>query len=202
MPRETLGRARQGAVQVLYGGSFGLTTEADQLWQAGAGGLKGAAQANAEFGRSLAAGDFNGASQTDLAVGVPNPDGAKGSGSAHVVHGGPSGLTTTGSVAVAAQLWTRAVLGAPVQAGDGFGFALAAGQLGNGSAADLAVAAPGADRPPDQDTGDVHVLYGRSTTGLFTTGMQIWNQDSPGVEDAAEPSDSFGGMPISRRGGP
>jgi hypothetical protein len=201
-PGETLSRARQGAVQVLYGTPYGVTTDADQLWQAGAGGLKGAAQASAKFGRSLAAGDFNGSSQADLAVGVPNVDGAKASGAVHVVHGGPSGLTTTGSVAVAAQLWTRAALGASVQAGDGFGFALAAGQFGSGSPADLAVAAPGADRPPDRNTGDVHVLYGRPTTGLFTTATQLWNQDSPGIEEAAEPADAFGGIPIARRSGP
>jgi hypothetical protein len=89
-----------------------------------------------------------------------------------------------------------------VQQGDGFGFAVAAGQFGNDSSADLAVAAPGADRPPDLNTGDVHVLYGRASTGVSPTGAQLWNQDSPGVEDGAEPGDGFGGVPVSLRGGP
>jgi hypothetical protein len=203
VPRETISRVRQGAAQVLYGGSFGVTTDSDQLWHAGAGGLKGAPQANAEFGRSLSAADLNGSSQADLAIGVPSVDGARAAtGGVHVVYGGPSGLTTTGSVAVPSQLWTRALLGAPVQEGDGFGFAVAAGQFGSDSSADLAVAAPGADRPPDLNTGDVHVLYGRASTGVSPTGAQLWSQDSPGVEDGAEPGDGFGGVPVSLRGGP
>lgn len=203
VPGETLARTRQGAVQVLYGTPYGVTTETDQLWHAGAGGLKGAPRANAEFGSALAAADFNGGSQADLAAGVQDADGARtAAGGVHVVYGGPMGLTTTGSIAVPSQLWTREALGEPVYASDGFGFALVAGQFGNGSPADLAVTAPGADRPPDTNTGDVHVLYGRSPNGIFTTGAQIWNQDSPGVEDAAEPNDGFGGLPISLRGGP
>ena len=203
VPGESASRTRQGAVQVLYGGSFGITTEADQLWLAGAGGLKGTALANAELGRALAVADFNGSSQADLAVGVPAVDGPKSAtGSVHIVYGGPQGLTATGSVAVPTQLWTRETLGAPVHQRDGFGFALAAGQFGNGSAADLAVTAPGADRPPDVNTGDVHVLYGRATTGVSAIGAQIWNQDSPGIEDGAEPGDGFGGVPVSLRGGP
>jgi hypothetical protein len=203
VPGETLARTHQGATQVLYGGSFGVTAEADQLWHAGAGGLKGTPQPDAGFGRSLAAADFNGSSPADLAVGVPAVSPSRGAtGGVHVVHGGPAGLTATGSVAAAPQLWTRALLGAPVQQRDGFGFALAAGRFGNGSAADLAVASPGADRPPDANTGDVHVLYGRSPTGVAATGAQIWNQDSPGIEDGAEPGDGFGGVPVSLRGGP
>ena len=200
VPAEAVSRPRQGAVHVLYGGSFGISADADQLWSAGAAGLKGTPQANAEFGRSLAAADLNGFSQADLAVGVPFADGpAIAAGEVHVVHGGPGGLTAVGGVAIPAQLWTRGALSAVVASGDAFGFALAAGQFGNGPAADLAVSAPGADRLPDPNTGDVHVLYG-SATGVWTAGAQLWNQDSPGVEDSAEPGDGFGGIPVSVRG--
>jgi hypothetical protein len=200
VPGEAVSRPRQGAVHVLYGGSFGISADADQLWSAGVAGLKAAPQADAELGRSLAAGDLNGFSQADLAVGAPFANGpGAAAGAVHVVHGGPAGLMTTGSVAVAAQLWTRSALGAVTASGDAFGFALAAGQFGKGPGADLAVGAPGADRPPDANTGDVHVLYG-SATGVSTAGAQLWNQDSPGVEDGAEPGDAFGGIPVSLRG--
>ena len=199
VPGETLSRTRQGAVHALYGGSYGISGESDQLWSAGVSGLKGTPQTNAEFGRSLAAADFNGFSQTDLAVGVPFASGSStAAGAVHVVHGGPLGLTATGSVATPSQLWTRGALGAVVASGDAFGFALAAGKFGSGLEADLAISAPGADRLPDQNTGDVHVLYG-GATGVWTTGAQLWNQDSPGVEEAAEPGDGFGGIPVSIR---
>ena len=200
VPAEAVSRAREGAVHVLYGSSFGISTDADQLWSAGVAGLKGTPQVGAELGRSLAAGDFNGFSQSDLAVGAPFAKGpGAAAGAVHVVHGGPGGLTTTGSAATPAQLWTRGALGTVATSGDAFGFALAAGQFGNGPAADLAVSAPGADRSPDANTGDVHVLYG-SATGVWTTGAQLWNQDSPGIEDGAEPGDGFGGIPVSVRG--
>lgn len=200
VPGETLSRTREGAVHVLYGGSFGLSPEGNQLWHAGAAGMKGTPQADAELGRSLAAGDFDAFSQADLAIGVPFAGGPRSAtGAVHVVHGGPLGLTATGSVAIPSQLWTRAALGAPSAAGDGFGFALAAGAFGADPEAGLAVSAPGADRPPDGNTGDVHVLYG-GATGLWTTGAQLWNQDAPGLEDAAEPGDGFGGIPVSIRG--
>jgi len=199
-PGETLARTRQGAAQVLYGGSYGITTDADQLWQAGVAGVKGSPQANAELGRSLTAGDLNGFSQADLAIGVPFADGAaSATGAVHVVHGSPGGLATTGSVAIPSQLWTRAALGASAARADAFGFALTGGQFGNGAATDLAISAPGADRLPDRNTGDVHVLYG-TATGVWTTGAQTWNQDGPSVEDPAEPGDGFGGIPVSTRG--
>ena len=200
VPGETVSRTRDGAVHVLYGGSFGLSADDDQLWHAGAAGMKGAPQANAELGRSLVAADFDGFSQADLAIGVPLANGGQtATGAVHVVHGGPLGLTATGSAAISSQLWTRAALGVPAAARDAFGFALAAGAFGTGPEADLAVSTPGADRPPDGNTGDVHVLYG-SATGVWTTGAQLWNQDSPGIEDAAEPGDAFGGIPVSVSG--
>ena len=37
----------------------------------------------------------------------------------------------------------------------------------------------------------MNVLYG-SATGLTATGNQLWNQDSPGIDDTAEAIDIFG----------
>lgn len=200
VPAEAVSKPRQGAVHVLYGGPFGISADADQLWSAGVAGLKGTPQMGAEFGRSLASADLNGFSQADLAVGVPFANGPGAEvGAVHVVHGGPEGLTTTGSVAIPSQLWTRGALGAVGASGDAFGFALAAGQFGRGPEADLAVSAPGADRLPDTNTGDVHALYG-GPTGVSAVGAQLWNQDSPGIEDGVEPGDWFGGIPVSVRG--
>lgn len=93
----------------------------------------------------------------------------------------------------------EADLGVSPASGDAFGFALTAGKFGKSPEADLAIGVPGADRSPDPNTGDVHVLYG-SATGVTTAGAQLWNQDSAGIEDAAEPSDAFGGIPVPLRG--
>jgi hypothetical protein len=82
-----------------------------------------------------------------------------------------------------------------VEAGDIFGSALAAGQLGNGPVDDLAIGAQQEDVGPEgseaADAGSVQVLYG-STSGLTATGNQRWSQDSSMVPGLAESGDGFG----------
>jgi hypothetical protein len=56
---------------------------------------------------------------------------------------------------------------------------------------DLAIGVPNEDVVGTIDGGGVNVVYG-SMTGLITAGNQWWTQDSPGIGDAAEPSDWFG----------
>jgi hypothetical protein len=202
VPGESLAFARQGAVQVLYGGSAGVDLADDQLWSAGAGGLAGAPQAAAELGRALAAGDLNGSAYADLAIGVPyQRDGdLAGAGAVHVVNGSPAGLAVTGSVVTPPQLWTRATLPSPfpgVPPGtDLFGYALADGRFGPGSGASLATSAPNASSltpsgvPCCPGAGLVHVIA-RSGTSLGTTGNQTWSQFN--LLEEPESGDRFGG---------
>jgi hypothetical protein len=75
--------------------------------------------------------------------------------------------------------------------GDRFGAALAAGDLGNGPRADLAVGVPGDTVGSTAAAGDVAILYG-SATGVEPTGNQLWSQNSAGIADAAEPGDRMG----------
>jgi hypothetical protein len=194
VPGESLEVARQGAVQVFYGSSFGVAVEDEQLWRVGAGALKGEPQAAGELGRSLVATDLNGFSQDDLAIGSPyaRVDGVAGAGAVNVVYGGPAGLTLTGSVAVPDQIWTRATLpnGVAPVGSDLFGFALAAGRFGRSpGGADLAVSAPNTTG----GRGLVHVLARGGPSGLTTSNHQIWHQNTPGILDAAELGDRFGG---------
>ena len=56
VPYEAIGTEDQaGAVNVLYGSSFGLSAAGDQLWYQGSGGLQGTAETGDRFGYALAA---------------------------------------------------------------------------------------------------------------------------------------------------
>jgi hypothetical protein len=92
-----------GAVAVLFGGSGGLTTSGSEIWGQDTLGIQGSAESSDHFGAALAAGDYDGDGDDDLAVGVP--DEAIGSitsaGAVHVLQGtNGSGLTTTNNVLV------------------------------------------------------------------------------------------------------
>ncbi|MGZ8701015.1 MAG: FG-GAP repeat protein [Gaiellaceae bacterium] len=197
VPGESGTFSRQGAVHLFYGGSFGPSGANDQVWHEGTTGVEGDPEVGDEFGRSLAAADFDAFSQADLAIGSPLEDvgAAPNAGAVHVIHGGPAGLTVTGSAAIPDQLWTRSTLtdGASAAMGGSFGFALAAGAFGNGPGADLGVTAPGISQADNGSVGVAHILYGSDPTGLKTASAQVWHQDSPGIEDHAEAGDRFGG---------
>ena len=198
IPGEGLSVARQGAVEVFYGSSFGVSVDDEQLLYQGDGKLKDLPKPAFELGRSLVAANFNGTSQADLAIGSPYAaliglyESTPGAGTVHVVYGGPVGLTTTGSTAVPSQIWSRANL-PPVDAtlsSELFGFSLAAGRFGRSPAgADLAASAPNAW----SGAGFVRVLYGGGPTGLTADNTQRWHQNSIGVADENEAGDRFGG---------
>jgi hypothetical protein len=150
------------------------------------------------FGRYVAAGDFNGDSFGDLAVGVRREDvgTAKDAGAVNVLYGSPDGLQ---SGSPPNQLWIQGTGGVPdtSETGDQFGRSLAVGDFNSDSYADLAVGAPFEDLESTGvvDAGAVTVIYG-SAGGLQTVSpqAQFWTQDSPGVKDVAETGDAFGGM--------
>ncbi|MBU0496133.1 MAG: FG-GAP repeat protein [Chloroflexi bacterium] len=181
-----------GVVQVLYGSASGLTATGNQEWYQDSPNVPDTAEVQDYFGLALAAGDFNGDGRDDLAVGVVGEDigSAANAGVVHVLYGSASGLTITGT-----QLWSQdspGILDA-VEAGDGFGGSLAAGDLNGDGRDDLAVGACTEDTGASEieNAGVVHVLYG-SASGLTATGNQEWYQDSPGILDAAEAGDAFG----------
>ena len=192
VPGESAAFSKQGAVHVFYGGSFGPSGTNDQIWDEGTTGVEGEPESGDQLGRSLAVADFDAFSQADLAIGSPFEDvgSAADAGAVHVIHGGPAGLTVTGSAAIPDQLWTRPGGGAT---GDSFGFALAAGAFGNGPGADLGIMAPGISQADNGSVGVAHIFYGSDPTGLTTTSAQLWHQDSPGIEDQSEAGDRFGG---------
>ena len=91
-----------GAVNVLYGSGGGLqaTSPDDQFWTQNSPGVRGTAKYNDQFGKSVAAGDFNHDGFADLAIGVayewvPVPGGITFGGAVQVLYGSAGGLQAT-----------------------------------------------------------------------------------------------------------
>jgi hypothetical protein len=145
---------RSGLVFLLRGGAAGTVGLAviDQT------GL-GANEAGDEFGAALAAGDFNGDGNFDLAIGAPGEslDDGPRSGAVFVQLGTGAGLTPD------AVLDQRGI-GAD-EAGDRFGATLAAGDFNGDGFDDLAVGAPDEAPGSSPTSGGVFVFLG-SASGL------------------------------------
>jgi FG-GAP repeat len=191
VPFEDAGRISDaGAVNVLYGSAGGLTGVGSQFFTQDSAGVGSAAEPGDFFGFTLATGDFNQDGFADLAVGVPGEDAGRISdaGAVNVLYGSASGLTGVGS-----QFFTQdsAGVGSAAEAGDSFGFALAAGDFNNDGNDDLAVGAPFEDAGSIFEAGAVNVLPG-SAAKLTGVGSQIFTQDTAGVGSAAEGGDFFG----------
>jgi hypothetical protein len=173
-----------GVVHVLYGSGTGLAAAGSQLWSQNSPGIADVAEPGDLFGFTLAAGDFNGDTRADLAIGAPGENSF--AGVVHVLYGSsPGGLTATGS-----QLWSQNSPGIAggAEPDDIFGEAVAAGDFNGDTRADLAIGAP----LENAGAGVVHVLYGSSPGGLTATGSQLWSQNSPGIAGGAEDFDVFG----------
>jgi hypothetical protein len=101
------------------------------------------------------------------------------------MYGSAAGLTATGS-----QLFDQSTPGILDEVEDDsarFGWSVAARDLNGDGRADLAVGAPG----ENEGRGAANVLYG-SSSGLSTTGNQLWTQDSSGIEGEGAADDGFG----------
>ncbi len=162
-PGESVGAATAaGAVNVIYGSGGGLTSAGNQVFNQDSAGMADASEAGDSLGSALAAGDLNGDSRDDLAVGAPAETiGATSAGAVSVIYGSGAGLSSAGN-----QVWQQnsAGISEAAESGDSFGAALTAGDLNADSRDDLAVGVP-SETIGTTNAGAVNVIYG-SGAGL------------------------------------
>lgn len=192
VPSETLGSNihGEGAVQVFFGGAFGLDLAGDDFIHQSEIAYGGTSEDGDEFGAALAAGDFDHDGFDDLAIGVPREDssGRIDCGSVTVVMGGAAGLDKSRGVS----LWQGGTptLGG-VESWDRFGSVLAAGDLNGDGYEEIIIGVPDEDVDILVDAGAINIIPG-SPTGPTFNGALYLHQASPGVPDEAEAGDRFG----------
>lgn len=191
VPLEDLGAETDaGAVNILYGTAAGLSSDRNMFLHQDVVGTFNAAEAGDRFGRSLAAGDFDGDGYDDLAVGIEGEDNGSvvNSGAVHVFYGSGAGIDAVND-------WyfqqSTSGMADSSEVADFFGYSLAAGDYDGDGYCDLAVGVPREDIDALDDAGAVHVVFG-TTSGLAVPGNQFWHQGVTGMDNAAEGLDLFG----------
>jgi hypothetical protein len=188
------GHLNAGAVGVLFGSASGLTSTGNEYFTQDTPGMPGGgSEATMRTAWSVAGADFNDDGFDDLAIGTPGDTvgGLLGAGSVTVLYGSPTGVTVTGS-----QYWTEDLLSTcpGLAAANWFGRNVRAGNFDGDAYTDLAIGIPSQTVDTFTNAGAVAALYGGSG-GLNVTngpGVQCWNENSPGLNDTAEPGDHFG----------
>jgi hypothetical protein len=179
-------------VNVLFGSRKGLTPRDDLLLRPGSLGGSVDVEQSWAFGTGLAIGNFGRGRCDDLAVGDPyqifESDGQTyySAGAISVFYGKRSGLREQKHVV---RQDSPGVGGEP-EWFDGFGWMLAAGNIGDTRFDELIVGSPEAPTGPSHSAGTLHVLYG-SDMGL-TGGPEFWQTDFGGP-GGNESGDRFGG---------
>jgi hypothetical protein len=194
VPGESVGAiVSAGAVNVVYGAPGGLIGAAGggaivpaQIWHQNVGGIVGASAAGDRFGHALAWGDFNGDLFDDLAIGIPGKSapGATGAGMVHILYGGPGGLSAAGDLTL-----VQSALADPREAGDAFGWSVAAGDVNGDGLDDLVIGAPFEDTG-FVDAGMIHVALGMAPSGFMPGAAPAIIQGMLGDPD--EMGDHFG----------
>jgi hypothetical protein len=178
-PADKVGTIASGTVTIFNGSANGLSSTGKRLTQAN---ISAGDEAGDRFGAALAAGDFNKDGYVDLAVGIPGEavGTAAGAGAIAVFNGSASGIST-------GTWYSQTTGGGGDEAGDGFGSALAAGDLNGDGYADLAIGVPG-EAPNSTIHSGAGYVYKGSSTGV----VRGWPFDQTDAAGANEAGDKFG----------
>jgi glucose/arabinose dehydrogenase len=169
VPGERIGGIETGLVHVFMGGGTLLPRKANHVFVQGRNGLPGVRQTGDGFGTALAAGDFDGDGDDDLAVGIP---GEPGGGAVQLLKANGNRLVATPQL--------RGASGVAE-----LGVALASGATNPDGFDDLVAGAPGSDA----DAGAVVVFLGRPW-GL--SGSKEVHRQGDGLWNAPQTGDRFG----------
>lgn len=187
---EVNGADRAGAVQVFFGTSNGLSTTGNEYWTQNTAGVLGIVESGDFFGRTLAAGDFNGDGKDDLAIGAPAEDlySQDAGGVVQILHG-----TTKGLSASQDQYWHQNSTGVldSVESGDGYGSALATGDFDGDGYDDLAIGIEYETINGHVNAGAVNILFG-SNASLTSQGNQFLHQDITNIQGTTGDDDRYG----------
>ncbi|MCG5440312.1 FG-GAP-like repeat-containing protein [Micromonospora foliorum] len=186
-------KAMAGAVTVLFGGSAGLTATGAQHLHQDLAAVPGAAEANDQFGYTLAIGKVDNNKYHDLVIGAPREnDGVSwdGTGMVTLMWGSPSGVSLTSATSVT---------GAAIEPNDGtgtvawyLGDAVAVGDVNGDGLGEVVVGASGA-QTPDINGGLIAAFPGRAA-GLSSSGVQVITQRTAGVPGDPASDERFGGV--------
>jgi hypothetical protein len=129
----------------------------------GAGALQITASPGVDFGRfgkSVAAGDFDGDGYDDLAIGAPGDtvDAVPGAGSVTIIYGSSTGLDLATRKPIHQNLLPAGA--SPAEADDHFGWALSAARLNTDRYYDLVVGVPEEDYGVEVNPGELNVFWG------------------------------------------
>jgi hypothetical protein len=191
VPGESVGTIpAAGAINVLFGGTGGLSGTGSQLFHQDVDGVVSEAEPEDWFGIDVAIGDIDGDGLGDIAVGVPNESAGwiQRAGAVNVLFGGATGVSGVGS-----QLFHQGSAGvvSDPETGDLFGAALAGGDFDADGDVDLAVGVPSEAVGTLPQAGAVNVLQG-TPAGLTGTGSTLFHQDVAGIGGSAEDGDYLG----------
>ncbi len=188
-PGEDIGVADVGMFHVIPGSAGGLDANSSVGFHQDSFGIPGVGEGGDRLGDALGTADTNGDGRDEVLVGAPHESIGSESAAGMVVHVELSGSLQIQSASALHQ--DKPGVDGVAEAGDQFGYSIAAGRLFGGSRDALAIGAPGENVGTLADAGYVHVFAG-SAGGPDTSNEVGYSQSEMPSAGTSEAGDMFG----------